>query len=314
MFKAPLLDDGIRPNQFLTLNPLRMMASCFFPPTLMFHPNNIRMEDSNMQSETRTNTQNKRKSFTPTEDHLLTQAAIACFETSWNTIATYVPGRTPRQCRDRWMNYLKPGLKFDPWSKKEDEKLVSLVNSYGTHWTKMISFFPGRSTNAIKNRWHWLLNNYIGIEGKNQLPSNSESKSLFNLLHNTKNDLNDQNMKEVESEMIISNDEGEQDNPDQKDLFCIHHHNVLVENVQRPKYVLLSQKIKKNNSKAKPLPTKTWKKCHEKKPKEKINNQLEEKTSNGLEHHASTEIDEDNKNSLFEEIFGSHINIEEFDF
>lgn len=103
----------------------------------------------------------KRKLFTQYEDHLLTQAAYLHNENSWNEIAKMVPGRTPRQCRDRWKNYLKPTLRFDPWKKEDDELLVSLVNTYGTHWTKMKESFPGRSTNALKNRWHWLLNNFV---------------------------------------------------------------------------------------------------------------------------------------------------------
>lgn len=105
----------------------------------------------------------KRRFFTQNEDIMLTKAAVQYNEKSWNIIAQCVPGRTPRQCRDRWMNYLKPNLKFDPWTKEEDELLISLVNTHGTHWTKMISDFPGRSTNAIKNRWNWLLKDRVNI-------------------------------------------------------------------------------------------------------------------------------------------------------
>lgn len=107
--------------------------------------------------------ESKRRFFTQNEDILLIKAATQYNEKSWNIIAKCVPGRTPRQCRDRWMNYLKPNLKFDPWTKEEDELLITLVNSYGTHWTKMISDFPGRSTNAIKNRWNWLLKDRVSV-------------------------------------------------------------------------------------------------------------------------------------------------------
>lgn len=103
----------------------------------------------------------RRRFFTQEEDILLTNAAIQYNEKNWANIAKHVPGRTPRQCRDRWMNYLKPNLKFDPWTKEEDALLASLVNSQGTHWAKMVSHFPGRSTNAIKNRWNWLIKDRI---------------------------------------------------------------------------------------------------------------------------------------------------------
>lgn len=59
------------------------------------------------------------------------------------------------------MNYLQPSLKFDPWSAQEDQLLLSLVSNKGTHWTKMKKFFPNRSTNSLKNRFHWLYKNQI---------------------------------------------------------------------------------------------------------------------------------------------------------
>ena len=98
----------------------------------------------------------KRKYFTKQEDELLKVAAMLYGERSWNLIAESVPGRTPKQCRDRWVNYLQPSLQNNPWSKEEDKLLLSLVNTHGTHWTKMKSNFPNRSSNCIKNRWYWL--------------------------------------------------------------------------------------------------------------------------------------------------------------
>lgn len=107
------------------------------------------------------NSVSKRKYFTKEEDHLLTIAAMAYNQGSWNKIAKRVPGKTPKQCRDRWVNYLQPSLKFSPWTDHEDQLLVSLVNKLGTHWTKMKTYFPNRSTNCLKNRWYWLAKNRV---------------------------------------------------------------------------------------------------------------------------------------------------------
>lgn len=96
----------------------------------------------------------KRKFFTKNEDHLLTLAAIKYKQEKWNCIAKCVPGKTPKQCRDRWVNYLQPSLNFEPWTDKEDELLLSLVKKHGTHWSKMKSNFPNRSTNSLKNRFY----------------------------------------------------------------------------------------------------------------------------------------------------------------
>ena len=27
---------------------------------------------------------------------------------NWSTIASYIPGRVGKQCRERWLNYLRP--------------------------------------------------------------------------------------------------------------------------------------------------------------------------------------------------------------
>ena len=124
----------------------------------------------------------RRNFFTEKEDHLLTMATINHKKEKWSVIAKYVPGRTPKQCRDRWVNYLQPSLTFEPWTEEEDELLVSLVNIHGTHWSKMMTKFPNRSANSIKNRWYWLLKNEIrvfpnDIQLNNVFPiSNSLSK------------------------------------------------------------------------------------------------------------------------------------------
>ena len=122
----------------------------------------------------------RRRFFTQEEDLLLTNAAIQYNEKNWANIAKNVPGRTPRQCRDRWMNYLKPNLKFDPWSKEEDALLTSMVNSYGTHWAKIVAHFPGRSTNAIKNRWNSSISKRIvyGMNGMKQLSPDVSRRRL----------------------------------------------------------------------------------------------------------------------------------------
>lgn len=139
----------------------------------------------------------KRKLFTKKEDQLLTQAALAHHQESWNLIAKCVPGKTSKQCRDRWVNYLQPSLKFEPWSNQEDKLLVSLVNMHGTHWTKMKKHFPNRSTNSIKNRWYWLIKNQVSI-----IPADKSMNSI------TKNFSDNQNLNQhifTESNSLIEN-------------------------------------------------------------------------------------------------------------
>lgn len=121
----------------------------------------------NIKFEEQRSKNSKRKLFTKQEDKLLTEAALYYNEKNWVLIAEKVPGRTPKQCRDRWVNYLQPSLKFTPWTDHEDKLLISLVNLHGTHWTMMKNKFPNRSTNSLKNRYYWLIKNKVN-ESKNR--------------------------------------------------------------------------------------------------------------------------------------------------
>ena len=44
----------------------------------------------------------------------------------WRLISNFVKGRTPKQCRDRYTNYLIPGFFNGEWSKDEDDLLIKL--------------------------------------------------------------------------------------------------------------------------------------------------------------------------------------------
>lgn len=75
---------------------------------------------------------------------------------SWKLIASQIRGRTMRQCRDRWFNYLAPELNL-PWTDTEDAILLREVRNLGCDWTQIARFFPNRANINCKNRWHVLL-------------------------------------------------------------------------------------------------------------------------------------------------------------
>ncbi|EAX86547.1 Myb-like DNA-binding domain containing protein [Trichomonas vaginalis G3] len=68
-----------------------------------------------------------RTKFSPAEDDILRSIVQKFGARKWNTIAQYLPGRTARQCRDRFRNYLSPDLKNGPWSREEDIMLIEKV-------------------------------------------------------------------------------------------------------------------------------------------------------------------------------------------
>ncbi|XP_068589647.1 v-myb avian myeloblastosis viral oncogene homolog-like 2a isoform X2 [Cebidichthys violaceus] len=73
----------------------------------------------------------------------------------WKTIASFFPGRTEIQCMHRWRKYLNPDLVKGFWSKEEDDKIVELVDKYGTkHWSLIARHLKGRVGKQCRERWH----------------------------------------------------------------------------------------------------------------------------------------------------------------
>jgi hypothetical protein len=72
----------------------------------------------------------------------------------WTDIADCVSGRSSKQCRERWSNHLDPSLKKGNWDEEEDKLLAVAQSVIGNCWSRMAKAIPGRSENAIKNRWN----------------------------------------------------------------------------------------------------------------------------------------------------------------
>jgi hypothetical protein len=108
-----------------------------------------------------------RRLFTPEEDARLVMAMHSEPFVNWDIIAAQLPGRTARQCRERWLNYLSPGVRSGPWTKYEDELLVARINELGRAWSIFTRHFNGRSENDIKNRWYSHLKYQTVLIGRN---------------------------------------------------------------------------------------------------------------------------------------------------
>ena len=94
----------------------------------------------------------KKNKFTREEDEKL-KSLIEEFGTQeWAKIAALIPGRTSRQCRDRWSNYIDPKISTKPWTSTEDMELLKRYAEIGSHWRILANCFPGRSINNVRNR------------------------------------------------------------------------------------------------------------------------------------------------------------------
>ena len=74
----------------------------------------------------------------------------------WSNVAKAVPGRSGKQCRERYLNHLTPDIKLKNWSPVEDATIFRLFYTDGSKWSMMSKLLRGRTDNGIKNRYHHL--------------------------------------------------------------------------------------------------------------------------------------------------------------
>ena len=93
--------------------------------------------------------------WTEGEDKQLTAVVLEGYD-HWGKVAEKMPGRTAKQCRERWSNYLDPALLKTPFTQEEDEKLIVLQRVNGNKWALISREMPGRTENSVKLRFNSL--------------------------------------------------------------------------------------------------------------------------------------------------------------
>lgn len=93
-------------------------------------------------------------SWTREEDETIVEFVRIHGNREWAKLALLLQGRTGKQCRERFKNHLDDRVKRTSWSAEEDQMLADLHGRYGNAWTKIATFFEGRTDNCIKNRWN----------------------------------------------------------------------------------------------------------------------------------------------------------------
>jgi hypothetical protein len=93
--------------------------------------------------------------WTQVEDRKLTKA-VKKHGNDWVVVATMVPGRSNKQCRERWTYILDPsnnGKNAGKWKPEEDGKLTKAVKKHGNDWVAVAGMVHGRSNAQCRVRW-----------------------------------------------------------------------------------------------------------------------------------------------------------------
>lgn len=102
-----------------------------------------------------------RHKFTKAEDELLKSLVEKYGEANWVAVSAQMKTRSPRQCRERYKNYLSPKIQNGPWTPEEEQLLIEKVKEYGQRWANIAAFFEPRSDVNVKNHWTAMVNRQI---------------------------------------------------------------------------------------------------------------------------------------------------------
>lgn len=106
-----------------------------------------------------------RQTWSSMEDEVLKGIILARGTKAWTAIASELNQqlyqgqqvRHGKQCRERWLNHLDPGLRKGNWTVTEDLTILEKQLELGNRWSEIAKLVPGRNENSVKNRWKSLM-------------------------------------------------------------------------------------------------------------------------------------------------------------
>lgn len=90
---------------------------------------------------------------------------------NWVRISQELNSRTPKQCRERYHQNLKPTLNHEPITPEEGVMIERLVEQMGKRWAEIARKLHNRSDNAVKNWWNGSMNRRKRMVGRRRTES-----------------------------------------------------------------------------------------------------------------------------------------------
>eukprot|EP00514_Thraustochytrium_sp_LLF1b_P005345 CAMPEP_0184527034 /NCGR_PEP_ID=MMETSP0198_2-20121128/10980_1 /TAXON_ID=1112570 /ORGANISM="Thraustochytrium sp., Strain LLF1b" /LENGTH=598 /DNA_ID=CAMNT_0026918661 /DNA_START=1228 /DNA_END=3024 /DNA_ORIENTATION=+ len=75
----------------------------------------------------------------------------------WFLISENIPGRSVKQCRERWCCNLDPKINKGAWTEEEDRILIDVQAREGNCWAKIARLLNGRTEHTVKTRFRSIL-------------------------------------------------------------------------------------------------------------------------------------------------------------
>ncbi|XP_062143089.1 myb protein-like [Drosophila sulfurigaster albostrigata] len=116
------------------------------------------------------------KRWSTSEDVLL-KSLVEKHGERWDIIGTHFKNRLNQQVQQRWAKVISPEVIQGPWTRDEDEKVIELVQHFGTKkWALIARFVKGRIGKQCRERWR----NHLDPNIKKTAWSEEEDKIIYN--------------------------------------------------------------------------------------------------------------------------------------